>query len=279
MASTNFSLSSPPIFSGENYQIWAIKMKSYLQAFDLWDSVENNTDPTPLPENPTLAQIKIHNEERAKKYKAKTCIESSVSETIFIKIMACENAKEAWDLLKEEYEGNDQTRFMQILNLKREFEIQKMKESENVKDYCTRLVSLANKIRLLGEEFLNKRIVEKIFVSLPEKFEPKISSLEVHANFSQITVTELIDALQAMEQRRAIRQGGTIEGALLAAKSFTKKKFPQCGICKRFNHEEKNCWHKGKPQCFNCKKFRHLLKDCRFKNEEANLAQEEESLF
>ncbi|KAF2295992.1 hypothetical protein GH714_035579 [Hevea brasiliensis] len=110
MASTNFSLSSPPIFSGENYQIWAIKMKSYLQAFDLWDSVENNTDPTPLLENPTLAQIKIHNEERAKKYKAKTCIESSVSETIFIKIMACENAKEAWDLLKEEYEGNDQTR-------------------------------------------------------------------------------------------------------------------------------------------------------------------------
>ncbi|KAF2283635.1 hypothetical protein GH714_012841 [Hevea brasiliensis] len=72
--------------------------------------VENNTDPTPLPENPTLAQIKIHNEERAKKYKAKTCIESSVFETIFIKIMDCENAKEAWDLLKEEYEGNNQTR-------------------------------------------------------------------------------------------------------------------------------------------------------------------------
>ncbi|KAF2287818.1 hypothetical protein GH714_002823 [Hevea brasiliensis] len=87
-------------------------MKSYLQAFDLWDSVENNTDPTPLPENLTLAQIKIHNEERAKKYKAKTCIESSVSETIFIKIMACENAKEAWDLLKEEYEGNDQIRIL-----------------------------------------------------------------------------------------------------------------------------------------------------------------------
>ncbi len=95
MASTNFSLSSPPIFSGENYQICAIKMKSYLQVFGLWDSVENNTDPTPLSENPTLSQIKIHNEERARKYKAKTCIESSVSETIFIKIMACENTREA----------------------------------------------------------------------------------------------------------------------------------------------------------------------------------------
>ena len=49
--------------------------------------------------------------------------------------MTYESPKEAWDKLKEDFEGNNQTKLMQILNLKKEFEIQKMKESESVKEY------------------------------------------------------------------------------------------------------------------------------------------------
>lgn len=57
MSSNNFSLSIP-IFKGENYQSWVVKMKSYLKAVNLWDVIESDIDPTPLPQNPTLAQIK-----------------------------------------------------------------------------------------------------------------------------------------------------------------------------------------------------------------------------
>jgi len=32
-------MTAPPIFSGENYQIWSFKMKSYLKASGLWDVV------------------------------------------------------------------------------------------------------------------------------------------------------------------------------------------------------------------------------------------------
>ena len=42
-------------------------------------------------------------------------------------------------------------------------------------------------------------------------------------------------------------------------------------IAKKFGHEEKDCWHKGKPQCFMCKRFGHLQKDCRTKMEQANV--------
>lgn len=35
MASIHFSVSSPPIFNEEKFPIWSIKIKSYLQAFDL----------------------------------------------------------------------------------------------------------------------------------------------------------------------------------------------------------------------------------------------------
>jgi hypothetical protein len=34
MASNIYSLASPPVFTGENYQMWAVRMKTYLQACD-----------------------------------------------------------------------------------------------------------------------------------------------------------------------------------------------------------------------------------------------------
>ncbi|XP_031281900.1 uncharacterized protein LOC116140401 [Pistacia vera] len=114
--------------------------------------------------------------------------------------------------------GSNTTRNMQVLNLRREFELLRMKESEKVKEYVDRLMSAINKIRLLGVELTDIRVVEKAIVSLPERFESKISSLEDSKDMSQITLTELVHALQAQEQRRLLRQEDTSEGAMIANK-------------------------------------------------------------
>ncbi|TYH07113.1 hypothetical protein ES288_A08G207200v1 [Gossypium darwinii] len=92
MAFSSFAPPNPPVFTGENYPIWTVKMKAYLRAFDLWDVVETNRDVPPLRANPTIAQIKEHSEE---KYKALSCIHSSVTDVIFTRIMTCETANEA----------------------------------------------------------------------------------------------------------------------------------------------------------------------------------------
>ena len=80
-----------------------MKMKAYLRAFDLWDAVEMRREPPLLRANPTIAQIKQHNKKVAKTYKVLSCIHSAMSDVIFTRIMACEIAKEAWDLLQEEF--------------------------------------------------------------------------------------------------------------------------------------------------------------------------------
>ena len=49
------------------YHIWAIKMKAYLKGLSLWEVIENDTDPAALPPNPTLTQLKKHEEDLAKK--------------------------------------------------------------------------------------------------------------------------------------------------------------------------------------------------------------------
>ena len=53
-----------------------------------------------------------------------------------------------------------------------------MKETENIKDYADKLLSIINKVRLLGKEFSDDRIVQKILVIMPKKYEFKISSLK-----------------------------------------------------------------------------------------------------
>ncbi|XP_006603513.1 uncharacterized protein [Glycine max] len=125
--------------------------------------------------------------------------------------------------MKEEYEGSEKIKGMQALNLIRELEMQRMKDSETIKDYADKLLGIANKIRLLGTEILDSRIVQKILVTIPEKYEATLTSLENSKDLSIITLAELLTALQALEQRRLMRQEGTTEGSLVA-KSLDKKK-------------------------------------------------------
>ena len=53
----------------------------------------------------------------------------------------------------------------------REFEVQKMKESETIKGYSDRLIGIANKVILLGITFAYSKIVEIFLVIMPKRYE------------------------------------------------------------------------------------------------------------
>ncbi|KAA3470787.1 putative LRR receptor-like serine/threonine-protein kinase [Gossypium australe] len=82
MSLASFSPPSLPVFNGENYHIWV-------------EVVNVNIKPPPLRANPTIAQIRQPSDDRAKKYKAMSCLQSDVSNVIFTRIMASETPKEA----------------------------------------------------------------------------------------------------------------------------------------------------------------------------------------
>ena len=77
-----FSLMAPPTFDGESYQIWAVRMRIYLQALDLWEAIEDEYEIAPLPDNPTVAQIKTHKERKTRKSKAMACLFTAVSSNL-----------------------------------------------------------------------------------------------------------------------------------------------------------------------------------------------------
>lgn len=57
---------------------------------------------------------------------------------------------------------------MQVLNLVREFELLRLKDSETIKQYSDCLLNIDNHIRLLGSTFKDSRNVKKILVIGPE---------------------------------------------------------------------------------------------------------------
>ncbi|XP_047252289.1 uncharacterized protein LOC124887139 [Capsicum annuum] len=133
--------------------------------------------------------------------------------------MALKSPKEIWNYPKEEYTGDETIRGMKVLNLIKKFELQKMKDSETVKEYSDRLLSIVNKIGLLGTKFKDSRIVEKNLVTVPERYEVSIITLENTKDLSKITSAELLNTLQAPDA--------------------------ECKICNELGHEAVICKNKS----------------------------------
>ncbi|RVW83992.1 hypothetical protein CK203_047319 [Vitis vinifera] len=183
---TSLNALAPPVFDGINYQVWVVRMEAYLDASDLWEAVSEEYEVPPLSDNPTMAQIKLHNERRQRKSKAKASLFAAVSSTIFTRIMTLKTANEIWNFLKKEYEGNER-------------------------------------------------------VKVPEKFKTTISSLENSKDVSSITLAELLNALQAQEQRRLMRQEGSVEGAFQAISQCWWRPDVRCHKCGQLGHVERIC--------------------------------------
>ncbi|XP_038707233.1 uncharacterized protein LOC120002538 [Tripterygium wilfordii] len=278
------SLPPPPVFKGENYDFWAARMESFFMAHGLWHLIEDGYDSSSLPDDPTVQQIKDHNELWQKNYKALIFLHSAIHEIIFPRIVAIKSAKAAWCKLQEEFQGSERVRQQRLLTLKREFEMLKMKDAET----------------LYGEVISDYKVVKKVLISLPDRFEAKVSVIEESCDLTKLSITELCSKLQAQEMRFSRKSEEVTEGAFQikhkgkqgssskeSKKKFSDKsrkgkspensstgdqtkksqgKFPPCPHCNKTNHPEKTCWQKyGRPQCKICKKLGHIEKYCRLK--------------
>ena len=93
MSTSSSTSSIIPVFNGEHYHIWAVKMRFYLRSQGLWNIVMSEANPPPLGANPIVAKMKAYEEEKLKRDKAITCLYSGLADHIFTKIMDFETPK------------------------------------------------------------------------------------------------------------------------------------------------------------------------------------------
>ncbi|BBG92635.1 hypothetical protein Prudu_000428, partial [Prunus dulcis] len=109
-----------PVFNGENYEFWSIRMKTILKSHGLWDLDA---------EKSTMAQLLM------KDARALGLIQSAVSDQLFPRIVNEETSKGAWDILKLEFRGDKQD--LEILEVQevvaslKSFELRLDRHTEN----------------------------------------------------------------------------------------------------------------------------------------------------
>jgi len=62
-----------------------------------------------------------------------------------------------------------------------------MKESETIEEYYGRIKEIVNKMKLYGKEIKEKRVVEKILITLTEKYDSIVASIETSSDPSSLS--------------------------------------------------------------------------------------------
>ncbi|KAL5540683.1 hypothetical protein UlMin_043335 [Ulmus minor] len=201
------SNSRPPLLEGMNYLIWKTKMRSFLCSLDddVWFSIlEGYKIPADVTEEGSIpksrskwtVQEKRDSNMNSKAINALFC---GVDDLNFSYIQNCKIAKEVWDKLEVAHEGTDGVKRSKLQMLTSQFESIRMEEGEKVADFNAKLIDITNRSCLLGEEYVESKIVRKILRSLPHRFQGKVIAIEESKNVDKIRLEELIGSLETFE--------------------------------------------------------------------------------
>jgi hypothetical protein len=100
MERNNMYKNGIPQFDGHNYALWSRRIKTYVQAqgFDFWQSlVDVYKEPATPPIDNDRKKL-IQNNSRAK-----NDILNGLADSVYVKFMHCNSAKEIWDKLQNVY--------------------------------------------------------------------------------------------------------------------------------------------------------------------------------
>ncbi|CAL9003966.1 unnamed protein product, partial [Prunus brigantina] len=151
-----------PIFSGDNYEFWKIRMRTIFKSHGIWDLVEKGFEISDS--------------------KGKKIDEEGSSET------------------EKEFHGDKQVRSIKLQGLRRDFEYTRMRDDETLSVYLTRLLDLVNQMKGYGEDLSKGRLVQKLLISLTKEFDPVCYVIEQTKDIEAIEVQEVIAALRGFAQ-------------------------------------------------------------------------------
>ncbi|XP_042972660.1 uncharacterized protein LOC122304450, partial [Carya illinoinensis] len=201
------SSSRPPLFCGDNYLFWKVRMRIFLQAQgrEIWKCIVNG----PYIPTKVVGGVKVKKEEEefdreddrlyTLNLTAMNLLYNALNGNEFNRIMNCATAKEIWDNLEVTYEGTSQVKESKIYILTHEYEMFKMNDDESISSMHTRFTNIINSLTALGKVYSKVEIVRKILNSLPKRWESKVTAILEARDLKKLEVNELIGSLITLD--------------------------------------------------------------------------------
>ncbi|XP_075076448.1 uncharacterized protein LOC142163093 [Nicotiana tabacum] len=208
---------------------------------------------------------------------------------IFSRIVAETTSKEAWLILKKEFQGSSKVITVKIQSLRRDFETLFMKNNESVQDFLSRVTGIVSQMKSYGEEVSDETVVAKVLRSLPPKFEHVVAAIEESKDLSVFSFDELMGSLQSHEsqinksiekneeQAFQVKEESPIQNEKLLEQS-TQGRGGRGAFRGRGRGRGRGQFVRGRNgvQCYNCHMFGHIEANCWYKNNQSSYANEEQ---
>ncbi|UYV67549.1 hypothetical protein LAZ67_5001172 [Cordylochernes scorpioides] len=209
-------------FNGDNFHLWKFQMKIILEAKDLLSITDGSEV------KPEIEDIAKFSNWKMKDAKSKMLITTALEFKYLQQIVNCQTSAEMWKKLSTIYELKSETN--KYLLQQRFFEY-KMNPNDNIATHISKVETLAQQMKDLGEPISDVALITKIICSLPDKYKNFITAW---------------DSVSSEENSTEIQQLPTNNSSI--NNPLKIKRRTHCGYCKKKGHWWKECYKRKEEQ-------------------------------
>ena len=161
-----FGDGNPPVFDGNDFQYWKVRMACFLEAAgtDVWRVTMEGYNPPVGPHAPTVEEELLVKANA----KARNLLYGAMTKEVFNRICSCATSHDIWTALELIHEGSKSVRNDRYDGLIKKFNTFVMNRNERVNDMYSRLNFLVEEIKALNvKKITDEDVVKKIISILP----------------------------------------------------------------------------------------------------------------
>jgi hypothetical protein len=208
-------LGKPPVFDGEDYNMWSYKMRHHLTSLhtSIWNVAEFGVQVPSVGDedydSDEVAQIRHFNSQ------ATTILLASLSREEYNKVQGLKSAKEIWDVLKTAHEGDEVTKITKREMIEGELSRFMLHQGEEPQAMYNRLKTLVNQVRNLGStKWDDHEMVKVILRSLVFLKHTQVQLIRVDPRYKLMSPEEVIGKFVSFElmikgSKKIIEQGAS----------------------------------------------------------------------
>lgn len=205
----------------EEWPSWKFLVRIVLQAADLMGFV-NGTAREPLEAqfSDATTHVKALEKFRKDEFRAQRIIVTALGKEAMLHVMNCGDACQMWKKLHSVYEQKSKVTIHLVQERFFDF---KMESTDCIAVTISKLQSIAQQLKDLGETISDQMVITKLLLALPVEFSHFHSAWDSTAADQQ--TIENLTARLIMEEARMAKQNRNEVGEALVAKSYPKRTF------------------------------------------------------